>query len=136
MSFVLDTSTALAWAYSDETTQAIRQVFDLLAQNGAWVPGLWHLEIVNVLEMGVRRKRHNAQFRDATLADLVQFPIDINGETDHQAWGATLRLAIRHELTLNDAAYLELALRRNLPLATLDEDLRRAARAEKVKLLG
>ncbi|HUD68434.1 MAG TPA: type II toxin-antitoxin system VapC family toxin [Candidatus Sulfotelmatobacter sp.] len=62
MSFVLDTSTALAWAYSDETTQAIRQVFDLLAQSGAWVPGLWHLEIANVLEMGVRHKRHNAQF--------------------------------------------------------------------------
>lgn len=135
MSFVLDTSIALAWAYSDETTQAVTQVFDLLAQSGAWVPGLWHLEIANVLEMGVRRKRHNGQFRDATLADLAQLPIDIDGETDHQAWGATLRLAIRHELTLYDAAYLELASRRNLPLATLDEDLRRAARAEKVKLL-
>jgi predicted nucleic acid-binding protein len=49
---------------------------------------------------------------------------------------ATLRLAERHQLTLYDAAYLELALRRNLPLATLDEDLRRAVRAEKVKLLG
>ena len=62
-------------------------------------------------------------------------PIDIDGETDHQAWGATLRPAIRHELTLYDAAYLELALRRKLPLATLDEDLRGAARAEKVKLV-
>jgi len=71
----------------------------------------------------------------ATLADLAQLPIDIEGETDHQAWGATLRLAIRHELTLYDAAYLELALRRNLPLASLDEVLRRAARAEKVKLV-
>ena len=49
--------------------------------------------------------------------------------------GATLRLAIRHELTHYDAAYLELALRRNLPLATLDKDLRRAARAENVKLV-
>ena len=75
MSFVLDTSTALAWAYSDETTQAVTQVFDLLAQSGAWVPGLWHLEIASVLEVGVRRKRHNAQFRDATLADLAQLPI-------------------------------------------------------------
>ena len=57
----------------------------------------------------MRRKRHHAQFRDATLADLAQLPIDIDGEIDHQAWGATLRLAIRHELTLYHAAYLELA---------------------------
>jgi len=135
MSFVLDTSTALAWAYSDKPTHAVTQVFDRLAQSGAWVSGLWHLEIANVLEMGVRRKRHSAQFRDATLADLAQLPIDVDGETDHQAWGAALRLAICHELTLYDAAYLELALRRNLPLATLDADLRRAACTEKVKML-
>ncbi len=136
MSFVLDSSVALAWVYSDETTDAVRQVFDRLSQNGAWVPGLWRLEVANVLEMGVRRKRHGADFRDATLADLAQLPIQVDGETDQQAWGATLQFAARHQLTLYDAAYLELALRRNLPLATLDEDLRHAARVEKVKLLG
>ncbi len=136
MSFVLDSSVALAWVYSDETTDAVRQVFDRLSQNGAWVPGLWRLEVANVLEMGVRRKRHGADFRDATLADLAQLPIQVDGETDRQAWGATLQFAARHKLTLYDAAYLELALRRNLPLATLDEDLRHAARREKVKLLG
>jgi predicted nucleic acid-binding protein len=63
-------------------------------------------------------------------------PIQVDSETDKQAWGATLRLAERHQLTLYDAAYLELALRRSLPLAALDEDLRRAARAEKMRLLG
>src|SRR6266567_248543 len=136
MSLVLDSSVSLAWAYSEETMQPVARVFDLLSHAGAWVPGLWRLEVANVLEMGVRRKRHDSDFRDATLADLAQLPIQVDLETDQQAWSATLRLAERHQLTLYDAAYLELALRRNLPLATLDEDLRRAAKREKVQLLG
>lgn len=136
MTLVLDSSVTLAWVYSGETTAPITAVFDRLGQGGAWVPGLWRLEVANVLEMGIRRKRHDAGFRDATLADLAQLPIQVDGETDQQAWGATLRLAERHRITLYDAAYLELALRRSLPLATLDEDLRRAATAEKVQRLG
>jgi predicted nucleic acid-binding protein len=136
MSLVLDSSVTLAWAYSDETTEPVTQIFDLLSQGGAWVPGLWRLEVANVLEMSVRRKRHDRHFRDATLADLAQLPIQVDLQTDQQAWNATLRLAERHQLTLYDAAYLELALRRNLPLATLDEDLRRAGKAEKVQTLG
>jgi predicted nucleic acid-binding protein len=136
MSLVLDSSITLAWAYSDETTQSVMQIFDRLSQGGAWVPGLWRLEVANVLEMSVRRKRHDKAFRDATLADLAQLPIQVDPQTDQQAWSATLRLAERHQLTLYDAAYLELALRRNLPLATLDDDLRRAAEKEKVQVLG
>lgn len=136
MSLVLDSSITLAWAYSDETTEPVTQVFDRLIQSGAWVPGLWRLEVANVLEMSVRRKRHDRTFRDATLADLAQLPIQVDLQTDQQAWTATLRVAERHQLTLYDAAYLELALRRSLPLATLDEDLRRAAQAEKVQVLG
>jgi predicted nucleic acid-binding protein len=135
MSLVLDSSITLAWAYNDETTQPVTQIFDLLIQGGAWVPGLWRLEVANVLEMSVRRKRHDRTFRDATLADLAQLPIQVDLQTDQQAWSATLRLAERHQLTLYDAAYLELALRRNLPLATLDDDLRHAANAEKVQVL-
>ncbi len=136
MSLVLDSSVTLAWVYSDETTAPVLQIFELLSQGGAWVPGLWRLEVANVLEMGVRRKRHDKNFRDATLADLAQLPIQVDSQTDQQAWSATLRLAEKHQLTLYDAAYLELALRRNLPLATLDEDLRRAAEKEKVRVMG
>ncbi len=136
MSLVLDCSTTLAWVYSDETTDEVREVFELLSHEGAWVPGLWRLEVANVLEMSVRRKRHDAAFRDATLADLSQLPIQVDAETDQHAWSATVHLAERNQLTLYDAAYLELALRRNLPLATLDEDLRRAASAMRVRLLG
>lgn len=136
MSLILDSSTTLAWVYSDETTEAIRHVFDLVIEGGAWVPGLWRLEVANILEMGVRRGRHDAAFRDATLADLSLLPIALDPETDRQAWGATARLAERHQLTLCDAAYLELAQRRSLPLATLDRELQAAAIAERMVLLG
>lgn len=86
--------------------------------------------------MGIRRKRHDEDFRDATLADLSRLPIQIDTETDQQAWGATLDLAALHNLTIYDAAYLELAVRRNLALATLDAEIREAAQRQPVKLLG
>ncbi len=136
MSLVLDTSATLAWVYLDEASLPIREVFDRVNESGAWVPSLWRLEIANVLEMGVRRSRHDAGFRDATLADLALLPIHLDPDTNEHAWGATVRLAVQHRLTVYDAAYLELALRRGLPLATLDQELRAAAESEKVKVLG
>ena len=136
MSLVLDSSVTLAWVYSDETTASVTRVLDIVSSRGAWVPALWRLEVANILEMGVRRGRHNAAFRDSTLADLAHLPISTDQETEAHAWGATLRLAATHRLTLYDAAYLEMAQRRGLPLATLDAELRAAARNEKVTLLG
>lgn len=136
MNLVLDTSATLAWIYADETTQAIQDVFDLVIEGGAWVPALWRLEVANVLEISILRRRHDAAFRDTTLADLSRLPIRLDPETNEHAWDTTLRLATRHKLTLYDAAYLELAQRRGLPLATLDQDLARAARLERVTVLG
>jgi predicted nucleic acid-binding protein len=136
MSLVLDISVTLAWVYADETTDAVCRVFQSVASSGAWVPALWCLEVANVLETNVRRRRHDSAFRDNTLADLSVLPIQSDPETHEQAWDATARLAERHLLTLYDAAYLELALRRGLPLATLDEALRKAGKKEKVGLLG
>ena len=136
MSLVLDSSVTLAWVYAGEITEAVRDVFNVVSENGAWVPGLWKLEVANILEMGVRRGRHDAAFRDSTLADLGRLPIRVDAETDRQAWGATLHLSERHGVTLYDAAYLELALRRELPLASLDTELRGAAQAEGVVVLG
>ena len=136
MSLVLDSSVTLASIYSNETTPAITELFALVIANGAWVPALWQLEVANVLEMGVRRGRTEGAFRDAALRDLALLPIRVDPETNTHAWGETLRLAEKHKLTLYDAAYLELAQRRALPLATLDADLRAAAQSEKVPLLG
>ena len=136
MSLVLDSSVTLAWVYADETTEGIASVFARVVESGAWVPALWRLEIANVLEMGVRKGRSHAEFRDAALADLALLPITVDQETDRQARGPTAKLAARHKLTLYDAAYLELARRRGLPLATLDSELRAAAASEDVALLG
>ena len=84
----------------------------------------------------MRRGRTDSAFRDSTLADLALLPIRLDAETDANAWGGTMRLAARHGLTVYDAAYLELALRRGLALATLDRELRAAAQTEGVVLLG
>ena len=136
MRLVLDSSVTLAWVYSAEATVAVSDVLARVIESGAWVPALWRLEIANVLEMGVRKGRSDAAFRDAALADLALLPITVDQETDRHAWGATVKLAARHRLTLYDAAYLELARRRSLPLATLDAELRVAAAAEDIILIG
>ncbi len=136
MSFVLDSSIAFAWVYSEETSADVQRVFDLLVEDFAWVPSHWRLEVANVLEIGLRKGRSDGSFRDAALADLALLPIQSDLETDRQAWGATRQLAEKHRLSLYAAAYLELALRRNLPLATLDSDLWAAAGLEDVSVLG
>ena len=136
MSLVLDSSATLAWIYSDETTEAIRRLFDAVADNGAIVPALWRLEVANSLTVAVRRRRIDADFRRAALADLALLDITTDPHTDSLAWGETLNLADRFRLTVYDAAYLELAQRRTLPLATLDEELCAAAAALGVRVLG
>ena len=136
MSLVLDSSVTLAWVYAEGTSPEVSRVLQLVSSAGAWVPSLWRLEVANILEMGVRKRRHDAAFRDATLADLALLPITLDQDTAEHAWGATLRLAERHNLTLYDAAYLELVKRRGLPLATLDAELRTVAKKENVPLLG
>jgi len=136
VSLVLDSSATLAWIFLEERSAAITELFDKLILGGGWVPLLWRLEVANVLEMRVRRGRIDAAFRDATLADLELLPLQTDPDTEKHAWRTTLQLAERHRLTLYDAAYLELAVRRGLPLASLDRELRSAATAENVVLLG
>ena len=136
MSLVLDSSVALAWVYADETTDALLRLFDEVRINGAWVPGLWRWEIANVLQVNVRRGRHSGDFRDGALASLALLPAKVDAEADRQAWSTTVHLAERHGLTVYDAAYLEIASRRKIPLATLDRQLRAAAMCDGVQLLG
>ena len=136
MSLVLDASLALAWYFPDETTPATEAVLDRVVEAGAVVPALWRLELANGLLVAVRRRRISAAYRNASLADLAQMQIETDPETDVHAWSVSLRLAEMHELSLYDAAYLELAQRRRLPLATLDQGLRRAAEQLGLMLLG
>jgi predicted nucleic acid-binding protein len=136
MSLVLDYSATLAWLYPDETTDAIRSVFETIHAEGCYVPMLWRLEVANGLTVAVRRRRITAGFRNDALSALALAAIDTDGETSAFAWTGTLQLADRFGLTLYDAAYLELAQRRSLPLASLDVELRGAAQALGLPVLG
>ena len=136
MSLVLDSSVTLAWLYSDEATPAVLSVFDRVIREGAFVPSLWALEIANSLTMAVRQERITANDRNDSLTDLASLPIEVDRQSEANAWKDATQLADRHKLSIYDAAYLELALRRGLPLATLDGDLREASGVEGVRLLG
>lgn len=136
MSVVIDSSITLAWFFEDERSASADAVLRQVTESGAVAPSLWRLEVANALQMAVRRQRIDAAFRDASLADLQALMVAIDLETDNQAWKTTLHLAERCRLTVYDAAYIELAQRRNLPLATLDQELRDAGSALGVTLLG
>jgi predicted nucleic acid-binding protein len=136
MNLVLDSSVALAWIYADEATEAVLRIFDEVRMSGAWVPGLWRWEVANVLQANVLRRRHSAEFRDAALSALAIAPIKVDREAEHRVWNATLLIAHRHRLTVYDSAYIEIAVRRKIPIATLDRQLRMAAEKEGLQLLG
>ena len=135
MSLVIDASLTMAWYFEDESTPATDVLLDRVADTGAVVPGLWRPEVANAFQTAIRRQRIDAVYRDASLAELGLMPITIDADTSTYAWSATLRLSERFSLTLYDAAYLELAQRRSLPLATLDQDLRAAAPALDIKVV-
>lgn len=136
MSLVLDTSITLARVFPDEWTPAILKLFREQIAYGAWAPELWKIEVANVLSLSVRKGRISKERRNRILARLQLLPIATDPETGKHAWHVTLELADRHRLTVYDATYLEMAIRLSLPLATLDRDLRKAAQAENVPLLG
>ena len=136
MSLVLDASLTLSWFFKDERTPGADAVLTEVTERGAVVPALWRLEVANALQMALRRKRIDAAFRDAALTQLSRLSISADPDTDAYAWTVTLQLADRFQLTLYDAAYLELAVRRGLPLATLDRELRDASAALAITLLG
>lgn len=131
---VLDGSLTLAWYFSDEVDPYADAVAKGLASREALVPSLWRLEIANTLIIGERRKRSTEAQAAAFLARLEVLPIVIDDETDARAWSETIRLARTHTLSAYDAAYLELAMRRGLPLASLDDQLKAAAKAVGVPL--
>ena len=132
MTLVVDASVTLAWIFTEERTLPVQKILDRLIDEQAFVPAIWRLEIANGLQMSVRRGRIDAAIRDTSLRGLALLNITTDPDTDNFAWSTTLSLAERHRLTVYDAAYLELALRLGVPLATLDQDLRAAG----VTLLG
>jgi predicted nucleic acid-binding protein len=132
--FVLDNSVVMAWSFADETGDYADAVLDCLLTTHAVVPTLWPLEVANALLMGERRNRSTEAETIRWINILNKLPIIIDNETNLRAWTDTLALARGHQLSAYDAAYLELAIRRRLPLATLDARLKLAAAAVGVAL--
>jgi predicted nucleic acid-binding protein len=124
---VVDCSVVAAWILPDESNSEVEAVRMIVAAEGGLVPGHWRLEIANMLLMAERRKRLPASERAAAFDALERLEIEVDPETGARAWREISALAARFRLTAYDAAYLELAQRTGLPLATLDEDLRAAA---------
>ncbi len=128
--FVLACSATLPWVFGDEASPAADALLDRLVQGErAWVPALWHLELGNVLLGAKRRGRIDQAGIEGFLSRLAVYDIAVDDQTMERAWQKTLDLALQHSLSTYNAAYLEFALRRGLPLASLDRELIAAARA-------
>ena len=132
MAFVLDASVTACWAFQDETHDDASLAFDRMRAEEAIVPFLWWFEVRNILIVNERRKRITESVTAAFLLNLSQLRIQIDRSPEEDI---VLRLARAHRLSVYDAAYLELAQREAIPLATLDADLGLAARNEGVPLI-
>lgn len=134
MRIIVDASVTLCWCFKDERHLVADQTAALLLQNPvAIAPTIWWYEIRNGIAIGLRRKRLTQDSIDTFLSDLALLKIELDPVPND---GKIFDLAERHRLTFYDATYLELALREQAPLASLDVRLITAARAEGVALVG
>ena len=133
---IVDCSMAMAWCFVDESTPETSRIQDRLASEAALVPAHWFLEVANVLAMAEKRKRISTTDALQFVQLLSVLDIQVDLEAHRRAFDPILPLCRSHKLTSYDAAYLDLALRRRLPLASLDDDLRQAATSLGLQVLG
>ena len=134
--FVLDASIALAWCFADEATPATDALLDRLADEEAVAPALWRIEVANALAMAERRGRLSVAGLTRSVGLLQRLAVALDPEGSERAFRELLELARSERLTVYDAAYLELALRLGLPLASKDARLRTAAAGLGLPVLG
>lgn len=133
MPFVLDASVAACWAFDDEDHPLAALAWQRIRTDAAMAPSLWWFEVRNTLVVNERRGRLREADTTLFLRDLSRFGVTIDRAPQE---AAILTFARRHQLTVYDASYLELAQREAVPLATLDSDLRKAAAVLGVALIG
>lgn len=132
----IDASITLSWLLPDESTVESLAVQDELADaQSVWVPAHWKLEVANSLWMAERRKRLDSSGVAEAVALFTQLPVTIDSETNARATGETLGLSRQYGISVYDAAYLELALRKGATLGSLDGPLRAVAAKLNVPLL-
>jgi len=134
--FVLDCSIAMTWCFEDEATSATDALLERVRDEGAIVPMLWQLEVGNVLLQAERRGRVAGADLSARLELLTALPIATDDQTSSRALREVLALARAETLTTYDAAYLELAMRYGLSLATKDASLQKAAKRVRINVLS
>ena len=125
--FVLDCSVTMSWYFKDEATAYAKSIRQALDRAHAVVPKLWPVEVANILILGERRQRSTEAEARKWLGYLQLLPIRVDNETTSRAWSDIMHVARSYGLSTNDAAYLELAIRLGLPLASLDDQLTNAA---------
>lgn len=134
--FVVDASMTLSWCFADEATPYSHAVLTALETTYAVVPALWPFEVANALALAERRRRITQEGIADFLEMLWRLPIQVERREALWIWQATITLARDHRLTAYDAAYLDLARREQLSLATLDDDLQKAGLALGVATLA
>lgn len=135
MPFVLDASVAVSWHFEDEPSRYADRVLDMVVEDAAIVPSVWPLELANALLIGERRNRLTDAKVARAAALMLELPILVRDVSTIRAFGSILDLARAEGLSTYDAAYLDLAMREGLPLATQDEGLRAAAERVGVELI-
>lgn len=133
--FVLDCSITMAWCFEDEANEQTDKILERLGNSTSIVPSIWPLEVVNVLLIAARNKRITQVQASCFIDSLSTLPIIVDPSTSTRAMHSIFVLASQGKLSIYDAAYLELAIREKIPLATLDKELIKAAQKWDVPLL-
>ena len=131
--FVVDASVALCWYFEDQTAAYTEAIFECLARGDqALVPSVWPLEMVNALVVAWRQKSITSAQLENFITDLKDLPVEVDSQGSERIYSSVFRMSCQYQLSSYDAAYLDLALFQGMPLATLDKNLRAAARRLKV----
>ena len=134
--FILDASIVLTWCFPDGEAQKAENISERIAMGDKpTVPAFWRHEVLNALLVGEKRKRLTNELIQAFIEDLERLPTEIDTPAAETVFHSTQDLCRRHGLTAYDAAYLELAMRNRVALATADGALERAARAEGIEIV-
>lgn len=134
--FVIDNSVVMAWCFKDEANQYADHILGRLEDSDGFVPAIWPLEVCNVLLVAERKKRIGDAGSTRFIALLSELPIIVEQESPERMIKDIFALARKYKLSSYDASYLDLAMRKGLPIATLDKNLFAAAKRSKVPILS
>jgi len=134
--FVIDNSVVMSWCFKDETSKYTDTVLDYLEKATAYVPTIWPLEVSNVLLVAERKKRLSQSDSSRFISLLFELPIIVEPESPERMLSEILALAREYKLSSYDASYLDLAMRKGLPIATTDKNIITAARRSSVSILS